>query len=154
MQTFLNILTVLAFIMSTSSWLLTAYNRSIRVSCRIIDFRKYPSGIIQLFMSIENNSEKSLIISGLSIISDKQKYPCELISKKIRAINDVVVHATPNFPLNIAPIQGRNEFFEFLNCPDIELVPGKTIEIEIYTNWKSLKRSLTLPQPGRFYPNH
>lgn len=154
MQSILNLLTVLAFIMSATTWLLTAYNRSIRVSCNVIDFIKYDRGIIQLFMYIQNNSEKPLTISGMSLVIDCNRYPCELISKKIRTVNDVIVQATPNFPLNFSPAQGRMEFFEFLHCPDIEASPGKTVVIEIYTNRKPLKRLLTLPQSSPFYHHH
>lgn len=151
MQSFLNFLTILSFTMSVTTWILTAYNRSIKFSCSIIDFKKYSPDIIQFFIYIQNNSEKPMTISGMALVVDHKKYPCELVSKKIQSINGVVVHATPNFPLNFSPSQGRMEFIEFLHCPDIEASPGKMVELEIYTNRKALKRSLSLPQSGLFF---
>lgn len=154
MQSFLNFLTILSFIMSAATWILTAYNRSIRISCNISDFRKYDHGILQLFLYIQNNSEKSMTISGISLIINSQKYPCELVEKKIRSVNGSVSQSTPSFPLNFSPSQGRMEFIEFLNCPGIEASPGKMVEIEIYTNRKALKRFLSLPQSSPFFHRH
>ncbi len=82
MQLFLNFLTILSFIMSAATWLLTAYSRSIRLSCSVSDYRKYDQGVLQLFLYIQNNSEKPMTISGISLIIDNQKYPCELVEKK------------------------------------------------------------------------
>lgn len=154
MQLFLNFLTILSFIMSAATWLLTAYSRSIRLSCSVSDYRKYDQGILQLFLYIQNNSEKPMTISGISLIIDNQKYPCELVEKKIRTVNGLVTQSTPNFPLNFSPSQGRMEFIEFLNCPGIEASPGKMVEIEIYTNRKALKRFLSLPQSSPFFHHH
>lgn len=154
MQLFLNFLTILSFIMSAATWMLTAYNRSIQLSCAISDYIKYDQGILQLFLYIQNNSEKPITISGISLIIDSQKYPCELVKKKIRSVNGLVTQSTPNFPLNFSPSQGRMEFIEFLNCPSIETSPGKMVEIEIYTNRKALKRCLSLPQSSPFFHHH
>lgn len=153
MQIFLNTLTIFAFLMSTVTWFLTAYNRSIRTEIRILDYKQHLGCINQFYVYVQNNSEKAFTISGASLVIDGEKYPCELVTKLIRTTN-VLTLSTPNFPLNFAPLQGRMEFFEFLNCPNIELVPDKTIEIEFYTNRKVLKRFLKLPQQGRCHSWH
>ena len=42
-------------------------------------------------------------------------------------------------------------FLMFLNCQDIELIPGKTVDFEVYTNRKVLKKSLILSQPDHYF---
>lgn len=144
MQNFLNLLSIIAFVMSLITWICTAINKSIRLSFEIKDQAKRHGSIVQLFLYIQNNSGRSVTISGLSIVTSSKKYPCDFLSKTIRTRDEQVIVQTANLPVNFAPYQGMCLAFEFLDCQDIELTPGKTIDLEFYTNRQVLKRSLIL----------
>lgn len=146
MDLFLSITSILAFIMSAITWIFNILARRINSKIEIKDFAKHRD-IVQLYLYIQNNSGSPFTISGVSIISDSDKHPCEPLPKIIRTHNDEVIIRTPYFPVNFSAHQGQCLALEFLHCPDIELVPGKTVDLEIYTNRKILRKFLTVPQP-------
>lgn len=146
MQNFLNFISIAAFIMSLTTWIMTAIQQSIRISVEVKDYSKPYGKIIQLYLYIQNNSKKPFTISGISLIHDKRKYPCKLLPSSIIEKGDIKIY-TPLFPINFAAYQGVLLPFEFLDCSDIPLGPNKKIEIEICTNLKVIKRFLTLDQP-------
>ena len=146
MNLILDIISILAFVMSLITWIYNFLNHRINAEIEIKDFAKYRD-IVQLYLYIQNNCSSPFTISGVSIISDSNNHPCELLPKIIRTHNDEVVIRTPYFPVNFSAHQGQCLALEFLHCPDIELTSGKTVELEIYTNRKILKKSLTVPQP-------
>ena len=100
-----------------------------------------------MYLYLQNNSNSPLTISGISIVHNDKKYPCELIPKKIRGKGENLIK-TPMFPINLSPNQGVLFPFEFLNCQDIEISPDKKIVLEIYTNRKMIEKSLTLDLPN------
>lgn len=153
MDLFLSITSLLAFIMSTITWIFNFLDRQISVEVEIKDFAMHWD-IVQLYLYIQNNSRSPFTISGVSIISNSKKHPCEPLSKIIRTHNDEVTLRTPYFPVNFSAHQGQCLALEFLHCPDIELAPGKTVVLEIYTNRKILRKSLTVPQPDRILHLH
>ena len=148
MDLFLGITSILAFVMSAITWISNFVSRRINIKVEIKDFAKRWD-VVQLYVYIQNNSASPFTLSGVSIISDSGKHPCEPLSKIIRTRNDEIVICTPYFPVNFSAHQGQCLALEFLNCPDIELAPDKTVELEIYTNRKILRKSLTVPQPDR-----
>lgn len=154
MQLFLNILTILAFIMSAITWIVTALRHSIFLTVELKDYAKWFNNVVQLFLYIQNNSASPITVSGISILYDGKKFPCELVPKKLRTEDGIVTRSTPMFPLNFAGLQGTMYFFEFVNCPDIELAQGKTIDFEIYTNRGRLKKSVTLGPQDRYFRLH
>ncbi len=83
MQSFLNVISVLAFIMSAISWICTAYNRSINFSVDVKDYCQ-TGKCIHLYLMMQNNSGKPITISGISIVSGKEKFPCGILSKEIK----------------------------------------------------------------------
>ena len=143
MQNILNVISVLAFIMSSVTWFCTALNRSIKFSIEVNDYAKYKKSV-QFYLYMQNNSGKPITISGLSIIYKNQKFPCRMIPNVLRTQDGSPLITTPFLPVNFAPHQGLCHAFEFSHCPDIELAPGKTVDFEIYTNRKVLKRSVIL----------
>lgn len=145
------ILSVLAFIMSFVTWVVHAFQHSTRLSIKNIDYRVWPGDIVQLFVYIQNNSVAPITISGLSILESGRKFPCELVSKKIRSENGIVTRSTPNFPLNFSSSQGSMYFLEFVHCPGIALAPNKTVAFEIYTNRGCLKKFSVPGQQGRLF---
>ena len=148
MNLILDIISILAFVMTLITWIYNFLNRRINAEVKIKDFAKRWD-VVQLYLYIQNNSSSPFTISGVSVISNQDKHPCESLPKIIRTRNDEVVIRTPYFPVNFSAHQGQCLALEFLHCPDIELAPGKTVELEIYTNRKTLKKSLTVPQPDR-----
>lgn len=141
-----NILGILGFILSALMWLYTYIKNRIHLVVEIKDYTKVFQRVVQLYLYIQNNSEKPLTISEISIFHTQKTYPCVLLPKKIRGIGDSLI-TTPMFPVNLSPHEGILLPFEFLNCQDIELVPDKTVALEIYTNRKMIKKSVTLGQP-------
>lgn len=142
----LGIISILAFVMSLITWILNFISHRINAEMKIKDFVKHRD-VVQLYLYIQNNSGSPFTISGVSIVSNSGKHPCEPLSKIIRTRNDEVVIRTPYFPVNFSAYQGQCLALEFLHCPDIVLTPGKTVDLEIYTNRKILKKSLAVPQP-------
>ena len=143
MQHILNTISVVAFIMSTISWILAIFNNSIKLSLEVWDYSQR-FNVIQLYIYFQNNSGKYLTITGVSIIENQIKRPCKLIPSTIRTKNNKPFIETPYLPVNLSPHQGVCFAFEFLNCSDIALSPGKNLALEIYTNRKALKRSVIL----------
>lgn len=146
-QILYNILGILGFALSALIWICTFLNNRTRLTVKVKDYRKYFEKVIQLYLYIQNDSDNAIVISGLSLLHNKQQYPCELLPKKIRGKGDDLIK-TPLFPINLSPCQGVLLPFEFLDCQDIELSPDKTIALEIHTNRKKIEKSLTLDQPG------
>ena len=147
MQSFLNVISVLAFIMSAISWICTAYNRSINFSVDVKDYCQ-TGKCIHLYLMMQNNSGKPITISGISIVSGKEKFPCGILSKEIIGVDYIPLIETPTLPVNFAAYQGLALAFEFSQCSDIELAPDKTVVLEIYTNRKVLRRDVVLGNMG------
>lgn len=147
MDLLLNIISVLAFVMTSITWIVGYFSRRLKISVEIKDHAKRRK-VVQFYLYLQNKSSSPVTISGISILDNAVKYPCEYYPKIIRTRNNDVVIQTPYLPVNLAAHQGACYAFEFLNCQDIELVPGKTVELEIYTNRKPLTKSLVLPPEG------
>ena len=126
------------------------FSRRIQLSVSVKDWNKPTPKVAHLFLLIQNNSSKPTIISGISILKTSQEYYCRLDSKKIITDHDVIIRATPQFPLNLFPHQGVLFAFEFLDCPDIELTENKTVDLQIYTNQKAIRKSVTLPKQSHY----
>ena len=144
MEWLLDIISILAFFMSLITWISNYLSHRVIMSFEIKDHAKRQN-VVQLYLYIQNDSDSPITISGISILNDSQKHPCEYFPKIIREHNHEVIIQTPYFPLNFAAHQAACFAFEFLACQDIELVPGKTLDLEIYTNRKILSKSLVLP---------
>lgn len=142
-NTLIDLISIIAFIMSSLTWIVSAYQHSIRLSIKCIDYRVLKGSILQMFLYIQNNSSRPITITGLALRIDNQLYPCELLSKIIRKENGNVTRYTPNFPLNLSDQQGVMYFFEFLNCQEIVSSLDKTVEIQIYSNRGHLDKYLS-----------
>ena len=119
-----------------------------KVKIQILDSR-YVFQVAQFFIYIQNQSNSPICISSISICYDEKELFCELIPKKIRGKDDLLI-CSPMFPLNLMPLQGGLYFFEFINCPKISLEPGRTLDFVIYTNRGPLKKSVTLGKPSHY----
>lgn len=147
LQSTYNALGILGFVLSALLWFFAVYKKRTNLYVESKDYTKALGEIVQLYLYIQNQSDSPITISGISIVHYEKKLPCELIPKKIRKTGDNIIY-TPCFPINLAPQQGVCFPFEFLNCRDIEVGPGKKVALEIYTNRKLVKESLILNQPN------
>lgn len=145
-QSLYNLLGITGFLLSAIIWIYTIFQKRCDLFLDIKDYTKVFGRVIQLYLYIQNLSDSPITISGISIAHNNTFFPCELLPKKIRGEGDSLIK-TPMFPINLAPHQGILVPFEFLNCQDIALTPYKTLDLEIYTNRKVLRKSLTLVQP-------
>lgn len=120
----------------------------VRLEMKIVDFVQH-GDIVQLFVEIQNQSSLPICISSISIVEASRKYRCELLQKKIRSSGDLL-YRTPLFPLNIPPRTGVLYYFEFLDAPDMLLIPGKSLALSFDTNRRKIERSLVLPQAAHY----
>lgn len=137
------LLSLLAFIMSSITWVVHAFQHSTHFSVQVIDFVAYSDNIL-FFLYFQNNSSSPITVSGISYITPDKKYPCELVPKVLRTEHGIVTRSTPNFPLNFAPSQGAMYFIDFRYCPGNSLDPDKMVDFEIYTNRGRLNKSVAL----------
>ena len=119
MQNLLNLISVLAFIMSSITWFCTALNRSIKFFVEVKDYAKYKKSV-QFYFYMQNNSGKPITISGVSIIYNNQNFPCKMLPSVLRGKDQRPLVTTPLLPVNFAPHQGLCHAFEFLHCSEIE----------------------------------
>lgn len=122
----------------------TVNSRRIHFSVEVIDHAVRANGIVQLFLYIGNDSSLPLCIPFIYLKCGSTSVECELIEKKA-LFRGELLYRTPLFPLNLAAHTSGIYFIEFLNCPDIELIPDKTISLEFRTNRGVISRSPVLP---------
>ena len=104
---------------------------------------------IQLYLRVHNMSSKHLYISEILINSN---LPCELAPKLIK-ISPSFTASTPLLPICIDPHAVSSYYFEFLDCPNIPLIPGTTLSLQIHTNRSLQVLELLLPSKGRYLNN-
>ena len=144
-----NYLTIISTLLGVISAGTLLFSKSIRFRCEILDWRYVTSEIIQVYFHIENNSLKPISVNGVSLIREATNYPCELDEKSVHTTLQGRTWVTSDFPAYFVEGQTRDLLVEFLHVQDIVLIPGKTIDVAIYTNRRSLHRSLTIPEQGR-----
>ena len=150
-QIICNILACLSFI-GTFSILLYQFAKSRRnLSVSIIDYASR-QGSVFLMILFQNNSSLPLTVSSVHIIHDEKYYQCELIPKKIRGKNALLI-MSPMFPLNLVPKEGRQCFLEFLFSEDIPLGYGKTVVLEIHSNRGPISTQITLGHKSHYLNN-
>jgi len=145
MQFVLNIISLLAFIMSTTSWVLTFVQRRIKIFFQVIDYCQH-NNACQFYVMIQNNSSLPLSIPYICI-NDKM---CQLEPVVVRIENHTEKFSTPQFPLNIAPKAGVNAYLEFRGCGGISLGEGKNLDFQIHTNYRQLRKSVSLGEKSHY----
>lgn len=147
-----NVITVLSFLMSLFSFVVLAAYRSIRLRCELLDWRYVKdTGIAQCFFHVENNSMLPISVNGISFSRGSASYPCEITVRSVHTTPQGRTWETTDLPAYFAEGQARNLLLEFHFAEDISLTPGKTIDVVIYTNRRSLRRSLCAPRQGRCF---
>ena len=147
-----NVITIVSFLMSLISFCSLAIRHSIRIRCELLDWRYVKdTGIIQCFFHVENNSMLPLSVNGISFFHEETSYPCELTVKSVHTTPQGRTWPTSDLPAYLAEGQAYNLLLEFLHAEDISLAPGRTIDVVICTNRRSLRRSLSIPRQGRCF---
>lgn len=150
MQFVLNILTILAFVMSLATWITEAVRRKRKVSLTIFDYRYWPvHSVVQFFMTIQNDSSIPICITAISLECDGKLFACELEPKRIKGSDENPVK-TPTFPINISPRQGMGCYLEFVYAPNIPLADGKKVDFLIDSNRGELRKSVFLGPEGYY----
>ena len=115
-----------------------------------IDDCKRINHVTQFFILFENKSTNPISISEVAIAHDGKLFPCDLLCKKIRSTDAGFLYHTPRFPLNIPGATSQLHFLEFVEAPQIDLTPGKTVVLSLGTNRGRIVKTLSLPPPGRY----
>ena len=133
---------------TASSWIYTFLRSRKRVSLKINDYTSH-GHVIQFFINIQNNSSTPLYINSIILVHGNTRICCELIPKKIRKKGDDLLK-TPMFPLAFSANESCYYFLEFVNCPDIPLSSGKSLDFVIESNRGTIKKSVTLENTSRY----
>ena len=129
------------------------FKKSVKVSIKLIDYTKYPNNVVHLLILLENKSANPISINSISISQDsKNIHYCELIPK-ILTENKFLRIFTSTFPINLQPYQGYQGYFEFLHCQEISLKQGKSLDFQIFSNQKLIKKSLILDTKEHYLPS-
>lgn len=147
-QLVINVLSIMAFAMS--AFLSVSKFLSARRNIKIVIYDySQPLGTVQFFIHFQNMASSNVSIQSVSIIENEREYPCELIPKKIRGSDSELLKST-DFPIFLCPDQGYLCFLEFVSCRDIQLVPGKKVDLRIYSNRGPISRSVTLDNTSHY----
>lgn len=147
-QLVINVLSIMAFVMS--AFLSVSKFLSARRNIKIVIYDySQPLGTVQFFIHFQNMASSNVSIQSISIIENEREYPCELIPKKIRGSDSELLKST-DFPIFLCPDQGYLCSLEFVSCRDIQLVPGKKVDLRIYSNRGLINRSVTLGNTSHY----
>lgn len=144
------VLSLLSIIGLISSWVYFWITTRRNVTVMILDYVYYSANdVAQLVVELQNLSRAPISISAVSWEYQNTHHSCELFPKIIQNLAPVE-RLTPQFPLNLSPCQGILCYLEFLDFPDIQLTPGKTVDLEVYSNRGPIRKSIPLPQPAYY----
>ena len=147
-QLLINVLSIMAFVMSAFLSVSKFLSECQNISVIIHDYSQ-PLGTVQFFIHFQNMASSNISIHSVSIIENSHEYPCELIPKKIREFDSEMLKST-EFPIFLCPDQGYLCFLEFVSCQNIQLVPGKTVVLRIYSNRGQINRSVILGNTSHY----
>lgn len=139
----LNLMTIFSFIVSAILGTIQIIQSRKRIKIELVDYSKVWN-VVQLYLFIENNSNKPISISSIHLSQSNKTIRCELLPKKIIKKDEFLI-TTPTFPLNLNPQESSAYFLEFLDCKDIELKKGNLLSLSIYTNRGKVSINLFLP---------
>ena len=151
-QKILNILTIISFCVSIYLFVSKKISERRNIKISILDHAERATQVVQFFIYIQNCSNSPITISSICIVNSNKLYPCELLPKKIKGSGSDILK-TPMFPINFSPKQGHQCFLEFLYCEDVQLIAGKTVDLQIHTNRGVINKSLILPHISHYLHN-
>ncbi len=150
-QNICNIFTCLSFIGTLYLLLCQLVKNRKNLSVSVIDYASR-QGSVFLMLLFQNNSLLPLTVSSIHIVHGEKHYQCELIPKKIRGKNALLI-MSPLFPLNLAPKEGRQCFLEFLFAEDIPLDYDKKVVLQIHSNRGLISKQITLGHKSHYLNN-
>ena len=125
------------------TWVISTIKHRKNIKLSVIDYNSWKN-INQFFITIQNKSHSKISISSIQIVHNKQLICCELEPKIIKSRTNAPATYTPQFPLNINGMEGFSVYLEFINCQDMLLTHGKTVDFQVYTNRGQIKKSIIL----------
>lgn len=150
-QNICNIFTCLSFIGTLYLLLCQLVKNRKNLSVSVIDYASR-QGSVFLMLLFQNNSLLPLSVSSIHIVHGEKHYQCELIPKKIRGKNALLI-MSPLFPLNLAPKEDRQCFLEFLFAEDIPLDYDKKVVLQIHSNRGLISKQITLGHKSHYLNN-
>lgn len=151
MHLFLDTLTILAFLMTSITWIIGAISRSIRIDFDVLDHRTYTSSC-KIYVRLTNKSLVPITIYSISLVENGCEHFCFLQPKLSRQVENLLYY-TAEFPINLVAHQGGQYYVEYCNFPNdepIQLIEGKTVAFRIYTSRSVITRSVTLGKPDYY----
>ncbi len=152
MQIILNIISVLAFVMSAATWIFTIIKNRKNLSIEIIDYRNYAKSA-HFYICVTNNSQTPISITSINIPNISS---CILEPKIVKEFTDTTAKTTtdkiktPAFPINLQGKEGLNCYLQFPDFQKTSLFQGKKVDFEIYTNRGLINKSIILGCTGRY----
>lgn len=157
--TVFNWLTILAFAMSSLTWIRTIMRDRFSINLLIMDYNNL-SPAPQFFVLIENKSSTPVSITTIFIGPEKER--CKLESVKISRktdftgdnIADQVTNRSAEFPIYLQGLGAQYCYLELESTLKTELVAGAELSFCIHTSRGKTNKTLILPSADRFFPRH
>ena len=139
------VIALLSFAMSAATWARDLWLRRNRIDLTVIDYKVHRGICVQFYLRFHNRSSLPASISHVSVLCDGIKLSCDLDQKLIRVTKAGQKLYSPSFPLNLPPRAFTASYLEFLTHQDMQLAPGKTVEIQVHTSRGTITKQQILP---------
>ena len=142
-----NVLGVLGFLLSALLFVLGILKSRERYTVCVIDHAMRTDTIMQLLVSITNQSDRPLVITSISC----GQSTCELEPKKIRGNpGQIGFAASARFPLCVPPQGCSYAYLEFQDYQHTPAAPGINLTLEIHSTHKVELKTVSLGNISRY----
>lgn len=151
MNIVLDIISVLAFLMSSIIWIINIYQRCVNIEFKVLDFDKRENGVL-FFVSVINKADNSCSISSIQIMHKGNWITCELLPMSVHSFKGQKYYSA-QMPVNLPPRGGQSFYIFFQGMSDAPLNPGYMADYQIHTNRNPILKTETLPEQGHYCTN-
>jgi len=136
------VIAVLAFILSTISWVNTLVSNRKKLRISISSYKMIASDASLFYLSIENLSRLPISISRIFLVDGESKYECSCVPQKVlehttRSGNVVTEHAVFRnlaVPISLTSLGGIHGYVYFPVSSANSLVPPAELTFLLHTN--------------------
>lgn len=152
---FLNVLTVMAFVMSLTSWIHTFINQRKRLSISVVACDKFDTRLVFLFF-FENKSRLPISITRIKLCNNGKSVENEPVERLLfentktlgKEITDHHSLYSERFPISLGMLDSCSAYVVFADCQRVfEMIPT-LLNFQVYTN-RGKELQMTLCKPGR-----
>ena len=152
---FLNVLTVMAFVMSLTSWIHTFINQRKRLSISVVACDKFDTRLVFLFF-FENKSRLPISITRIKLCNNGKSVENEPVERLLfenkktlgKEITDHHSLYSERFPISLGMLDSCSAYVVFADCQRVfEMIPT-LLNFQVYTN-RGKELQMTLRKPGR-----